>query len=162
MGVRCIEHILILTHDPAGTRDWWCEILGLREGPHPDFGFPVHWLYIGEQDVVHIGQANYSQHQNRYLSNLGGEGAAGGTGALDHVCFNCEGIEEFVRRLEANGVDYVERQANGQALHQLFCRDPINGIKVELNFAAAEAQRAGRKPTRTAADAERGRAAARG
>jgi hypothetical protein len=36
------EHILIPTHDPAGTRDWWCQTLGLREGDHPDFGFPVH------------------------------------------------------------------------------------------------------------------------
>jgi hypothetical protein len=70
------------------------------------------------------------------------------------VCFNCEGIKEFVARLEANGVEFKERQANDGALFQLFFRDPINGIKVELNFAAAEAERAGREPTRTAADAK--------
>jgi hypothetical protein len=29
-------------------------------------------------------------------------------------------------------------------LYQLFLREPINGIKVELNFAAEEALRAGR------------------
>jgi catechol 2,3-dioxygenase-like lactoylglutathione lyase family enzyme len=69
MGVRFMEHILILTQDPAGTRDWWCQTLGLREGDHPDFGFPVHWLYIGDQDVIHTCQANYSDHQNRYLAN---------------------------------------------------------------------------------------------
>jgi hypothetical protein len=46
-----------------------------------------------------------------------------------------------------------ERQARDQALFQLFVRDPINGIKIELNFAAEEARRAGRRPTRTAADA---------
>jgi hypothetical protein len=38
-------------------------------------------------------------------------------------------------------------------------RDPINGIKVELNFAAEEARCAGRQPTRTAADAKEQRAA---
>jgi hypothetical protein len=43
-------------------------------------------------------------------------------------------------------------QAHNQALFQLFLCDPINGIKVELNFAAEEARRAGRRPTRTAAD----------
>jgi hypothetical protein len=83
MGVRFMEHILILTQDPAGTRDWWCQTLGLREGDHPDFGFPVHWLYIGDQDVIHIGQANYSDHQNRYLANREGGGAAPDTGAID-------------------------------------------------------------------------------
>jgi catechol 2,3-dioxygenase-like lactoylglutathione lyase family enzyme len=153
MGVRFMEHILILTPDPDGTRDWWRDVLGLREGDHPDFGFPVHWLYAGDQDVIHIGKANYSQHQKEYLSNVEARGAGPDTGAIDHVCFNCEGIEEFVARLEANGVEFKERQANEGALFQLFFRDPINGIKVELNFAAAEAERAGRRPTRTAADA---------
>ncbi|MGH6897807.1 MAG: VOC family protein [Geminicoccaceae bacterium] len=154
MGLRFMEHILILTPDPDGTRDWWRDVLGLREGDHPEFGFPVHWLYIGDQDVIHIGKANHSQHQSRYLSNVEGKAAEPGTGAIDHVCFNCEGIEEFVARLEANGVEFSERQANDGALFQLFFRDPINGIKVELNFAAAEAERAGRKPTHTAAGAE--------
>jgi len=153
MGLRFLEHILILTHDPGGTRDWWCETLGFSEGPHPDFGFPVHWLYIGEQDVVHIGKANYSRHQNQYLANREGARGAADTGAIDHVCFNCEGLLEFVRRFEARGVEFSERQANGQALFQMFLRDPINGIKIELNFAADEAARAGRRPTRTAADA---------
>ena len=153
MGVRFMEHILILTPDPDGTRDWWRDVLGLREGDHPDFGFPVHWLYVGDQDVIHIGQKNHSDHQNRYLANVEGPGAARDTGAIDHVCFNCEGIAGFVQRLEAHGVAFQERQANDGALFQLFFRDPINGIKVELNFAAAEAARAGRKPARTAADA---------
>jgi hypothetical protein len=127
----------------------------LREGDHPDFGFPVHWLYIGDQDVVHIGQADYSRHQSEYLANREAAGAAPDTGAIDHVCFNCAGLEEFVQRFEASGVEFSERQADDQALFQLFVRDPINGIKVELNFAAAEAKRAGRRPGRTAADAAR-------
>ena len=67
MGLNFMEHILILTHDPDGTRDWWVKNLGFRSGDHPEFGFPVHWLYIGDQDVVHIGKANFSEHQNEYL-----------------------------------------------------------------------------------------------
>jgi hypothetical protein len=99
-------------------------------------------------------QGNYSQHQNRYLSNVEGKRAAPEAGAIDHVCFNCEGIEDFIARSEKNGVAFSERQANDQALFQLFLRDPINGIKVELNFAAAEAARAGCRPTLTGADAK--------
>jgi hypothetical protein len=30
MGVRFLEHILILTDDPAGTRDWWCQTLKVK------------------------------------------------------------------------------------------------------------------------------------
>jgi catechol 2,3-dioxygenase-like lactoylglutathione lyase family enzyme len=159
MGLRFMEHMLILTDEPEATRDWWVNALGFREGDHPEFGFPVYWLYIGDQDVIHIGKKNHSEHQNAYLATPSddparvGRGEAGSTGPLDHVCFNCEGIEEFVERLEANGVDYSERQAHNQALYQLFFREPINGIKVELNFPAAEAQRAGRQAARTAGGA---------
>ena len=59
MGLRFLEHVLILTHDPEGTRDWFCDNLGFRNGDHPDFGFPVYWLYIGDQDVIHIGKARH-------------------------------------------------------------------------------------------------------
>ena len=28
MGLKFLEHVLILTHDPEGTRDWFCKNLG--------------------------------------------------------------------------------------------------------------------------------------
>ena len=151
MGLKFMEHILILTHDPEATRDWFCDNLGFRSGYHPEFGFPVYWLYIGDQDVVHIGKAKHSDHQNTYLStpsdkaneDYSGAGAPG-SGRIDHVCFNCEGIEEFVDRLSSNGVEFSERKAHNSDLFQLFMREPVNGLKVELNFSAEEAKKAGR------------------
>src|SRR5258708_2622087 len=119
MGVRYLEHFTILTDDPDATRDWWCKALDLAEGAHPEFGFPVHWLYIGDRDVVHIGKRQFSEHQQRYLATPGAPAAgpvSAGTGPLDHVCFNCDGIEEFIARLERHGIAFSERQAHGQAL----------------------------------------------
>jgi catechol 2,3-dioxygenase-like lactoylglutathione lyase family enzyme len=160
VGLRFLEHILILTHDPQATRDWFVECLGFREGPHPEFGFPVHWLYIGEQDVIHIGQARHSTHQDSYLKAAGDrEGddfaAAGapGSGRIDHVCLNCEGMAEFIQRLGAQGVAFSERKAHGSKLYQLFLREPVTGIMVELNFAWDEAERLGRVPAWTDAGA---------
>jgi len=147
MGLRFLEHILILTDHPEETCAWWVENLGFRSGDHPDFGFPVFWLYIGDQDVVHIGKRNHSDHQNEYLSAPDAgvtERVGGGTGSIDHVCFNCEGIDEFIERFDRNGVSFSERQAHSQAFHQLFFWEPINNIKIELNFAAEEARLAGR------------------
>jgi catechol 2,3-dioxygenase-like lactoylglutathione lyase family enzyme len=159
MGLRFLEHVLILTDDPDATRDWFVRNLGFRSGPHPDFGFPVHWLYIGEQDVIHIGHARHSQHQDSYLATPSDRGqdfsAAGalGSGRIDHLCLNCEGMEEFIARLSANGVEFSERKAHGSSLYQLFMREPVNGIKIELNFAWHEAQRLGRVPAWTDAGA---------
>ncbi|CAN5259013.1 VOC family protein [soil metagenome] len=158
MGLKFMEHILILTHDPEGTRDWFVKNLGFRDGYHPEFGFPVYWLYIGDQDVVHIGKAKHSEHQNQYLSTPGDQkdvdyAGAPGSGRIDHVCFNCEGIEEFVERLNRNSVEFSERKAHNSDLYQLFMREPINGIKVELNFAAHEAIATGRVPSFTSTGA---------
>ena len=125
MPLKFMEHILILTHDPEGTRDWFCNNLGFVSGYHPEFGFPVYWLYIGEQDVVHIGKAKFSDHQNTYLSTPQDEahqdysgGGTLGSGRIDHVCFNCSGMLEFIERLNKNGVDFSERKAHNSNLYQ--------------------------------------------
>ena len=156
MGLRFLEHVLILTHDPEGTRDWFCDNLGFRSGDHPDFGFPVYWLYIGAQDVIHIGKARHSAHQDTYLQTPSDQAgmdyaAAGalGSGRIDHLCLNCDGMGEFVERLTRRGVVFSERKAHNSNLYQLFMREPINGIKVELNFAWEEAVKMGRVPAWT-------------
>jgi 4-hydroxyphenylpyruvate dioxygenase-like putative hemolysin len=76
-------------------------------------------------------------------------GGSLGSGRIDHVCFNCSGMLEFIERLQKNGVDFSERKAHNSNLYQLFMREPINGIKVELNFSAQEAILAGRAPSWT-------------
>jgi hypothetical protein len=80
-------------------------------------------------------------------------GGAPGSGRIDHVAFACEGLEEFAQRLTANKVEFSERKAHGAPVYQLFMREPVNGIKVELNFSAEEAIRAGRVPEWTNAGA---------
>ena len=94
----------------------FCQNLGFRDGYHPEFGFPVYWLYIGDQDVIHVGKAKYSEHQIAYLSTpddskpVDNSAGALGSARIDHVCFNCEKIEEFLEFLESA----LSRKANGE------------------------------------------------
>jgi catechol 2,3-dioxygenase-like lactoylglutathione lyase family enzyme len=122
----------------AATRDWYVKVLGFAEGAHPDFKFPVCWLYIGATDVIHIteGGANVSENRKRYLGQQ--SQAAEGTGVIDHVAFRCTGLREMMAHLAKNGIEFRKRQVDDQGLYQLFLMDP-NGIKVELNFASSEA-----------------------
>src|SRR5713101_3274169 len=55
MPLSRIEHYLIAADDMERTRDWYRDVLGMEEGWHPDFGFPVCWMYLEGKDVVHIG-----------------------------------------------------------------------------------------------------------
>jgi len=139
MPLRHIEHVLIQTTDMAATRDWYVRVLGFRVGPNPDFKFPVCWLYLGDQDVIHVteGGGQVSENRKRYV---GQESAATqGSGVIDHVAFRCAGLAQMLEHLTTLGVPFKRRQVDDQGLYQLFMFDP-NGVKVELNFANSEAR----------------------
>ena len=140
MPLSHIEHILVAADDIDATRDWYARVLGMKSGPHPDFGFPVHWMYLGERDVVHIGPSARAAGdiQKKYLGRTS-QGSAAGTGAIDHIAFRATGLRGMLEHLKKEKVAFSQRRANGQALFQLFFLDP-NGIKVELNYDAAEAE----------------------
>jgi len=139
MPLSHLEHYLIQAEDLEATRDWYVRVLGMREGPHPDFGFPVYWLYLGERDVLHMtqGGAKVSAARKRYLGQE--SEATRGSGVIDHVAFRATGLAETIAHLRRHGIEFKERQVDDQGLYQLFLLDP-NGVKVELNFAAAEAK----------------------
>jgi catechol 2,3-dioxygenase-like lactoylglutathione lyase family enzyme len=140
MPLSHIEHFLVAADDIDATRDWYARVLGMTSGPHPEFSFPVHWMYIGEVDVVHIGPSakNASENQKKYLGRTS-QGSEQGTGAVDHIAFRASGLRDMIKHLNDLNIPFQQRRANGQALYQLFFFDP-NGIKIELNFDGAEAE----------------------
>ena len=139
MPLSHLEHFLIQTADIEATRDWYVNVLGFREGPHPDFKFPVVWLYLGEQDVVHLTQGgkNVSENRKAYLGQQ--SEALHGSGLVDHMAFRCTGLHDMMAHLQKNKVEFRKRMVSDQGLFQLFLLDP-NGVKIELNFSNAEAQ----------------------
>ena len=139
MPIMRIQHFLVTADDIDATRDWYARVLGMRSGPHPDFGFPVHWMYLGDVDIVHIGPSakNANEIQKKYIGRTS-QGEGKGTGALDHIAFRATGLRVMLEHLRKEKVPFTQRRANGQALFQVFFYDP-NGIKIELNYDAAEA-----------------------
>ncbi len=139
MPLHHLQHFLIQTADLQGTVKWYVDVLGLREGPHPDFKFPVAWLYLGDNDVLHLteGGANVSDNRMRYLGQQ--STATEGSGVIDHVAFRATGLKDMMQHLSDKGVSYTRRQVDAHGLFQLFLMDP-NGVKVELNFDNAEAE----------------------
>lgn len=140
MPLSHIEHFLVASDDIDASRDWYARVLGMKSGPHPDFGFPVHWMYLGDVDIVHIGPSarQAGEIQKKYLGRTS-QDAGSGTGALDHIAFRATGLRQMLEHLKREKIAFTQRRANGQALFQLFFHDP-NGIKIELNYAAHEAE----------------------
>ena len=138
MGLEYLQHFLIQTADLRGTADWYVDVLGMREGPHPDFKFPVVWLYLGDADVLHLteGGAGISEQRKQYLGQQ--SEAVDGTGVVDHVAFRANGLKAMLEHLTAKTVTYTTRQVSEHGLFQIFLFDP-NGVKIELNYENSEA-----------------------
>lgn len=119
-----MNHFTIAAEDRTATLDYYCGLLGLREGQRPDMGFAGAWLYAGgEQALLHI-------YWDRPLPSQR-------TGVIDHMAFTASDLKAVKARFDAAGVRYDLRRQAQSGTWQLFSHDP-NGARVELDFDAAE------------------------
>ena len=123
--IHAMNHFTILAQDREATLDFYCGLLGLREGWRPPFDFPGAWLYAdGPEAILHVifGRALPQPPE----------------GVIDHMAFSARDLRGTKARLDARGLSYDLRRLPGGGVWQLFTFDP-NGSRVELDFDAAEA-----------------------
>ena len=131
MPLTQLEHYLVLTDDLEGTRDFYRDALGLREGARPPLGFPGYWLYVGDVPCIHIAEWNtYRAHS--IAAGISVTAPAPGTGPLDHIAFNAVDLSAVKARLAAQKIEYSVNEVPKAGLIQLFLKDP-NGVKIEIN-----------------------------
>lgn len=129
MGVTGLDHYALLCTDPERTSRFYTEVVGLTAGPRPPLSFPGVWLYAGSEPIVHV--------------IFGKDITSKSTGAVDHLAFKVQGrVEEALRRLKANRIEYTARTIERTGVVQVFFRDP-DGVGVELNFQPERAEAAG-------------------
>jgi len=133
MALQHLAHCSIRTDKLAETRRFYIDVLGLAEGPRPNFPFPGVWLYLDGRDVIHaIGiDPDDKAGLEGYLGDRQGE--ASGTGSFDHVAFVARDVSSVKARLEAHDLPFRQRTVPGMDLEQIFVIDP-NGVTIELNF----------------------------
>ena len=108
------------------VREFYCGVLGLKEGFRPALSSAGHWLYGGGKPLVHLSRAP-APHANS-------EG-----GSLDHVAFRVQDGAAFRERLELSGISYRSSQVEELELVQFFLRDPAgNGIEVNYFYGGKE------------------------
>jgi catechol 2,3-dioxygenase-like lactoylglutathione lyase family enzyme len=123
MALTQLNHMTVRTDDLEGTRDFYKDLLGLKNGPRPPLGFPGFWLYAGDDPVVHLVPK----------SNGIGGGPSADTGNFDHVAFTAEGFDAMRESLRRRGIKFHEQQVPATPIRQIFLEDP-NRVMIELNF----------------------------
>jgi catechol 2,3-dioxygenase-like lactoylglutathione lyase family enzyme len=131
MTVKTLDHINIQTRDMAGTIRFYQDLLGLVAKTAPRRK-PAErqWLYAGERALIHL---NLFGTDNTYKREVV---PGGTTGAIHHVAFECDGLDDMVARLEAMGLRFERAELPEIRLTQLFVVDP-NNVLLELNFRHA-------------------------
>lgn len=127
MQVTGMNHFTILAADLAITQRFYEEMLELKSGYRPPLGFPGAWMYCGDQAVLHI-------IAGRPLPEPRG-------GVLDHMAFSGQNLPGVLEKLRARNMKYDLRRQPDTSVWQLFFFDP-NGARVEIDFAASEAETA--------------------
>jgi catechol 2,3-dioxygenase-like lactoylglutathione lyase family enzyme len=126
MPLTQLNHVTVRTDDLEGTRDFYQDVLGLKDGPRPPLGFPGYWLYCGEMPVIHLVPKT---------NGIGG-GPSPDTGNFDHVAFTAANFDDMRSRFKELGIKFREQEVPSARIRQLFLEDP-NKVMVELNFPGA-------------------------
>ena len=107
-------------------RRFYCDVIGLEEGPRPPFRSRGHWLYGGGRDLMHLTVAEEAA-----------DASPRDSGWFDHYAFAACDVTATRARLDAAGVAYEVDEVPARGEVQLFLTDPA-GVGVELNFATAQ------------------------
>lgn len=118
--IRCMPEQL------EGLKTFYGNVLGMQPGPRPAFDFPGHWLYVGEQAVVHLAAIVRVDHPAHAASS-----------GFDHVSLHARGLDGTRQRLKDLGIAFEDVPVPGWPLQQIFLRDPV-GSRIELTFEVPE------------------------
>ena len=108
-------------------KHFYCDIVGLHQGPRPPFPDFGYWLYAGDDPIVHL-----------YVAADGEERRMDVTTTFDHIAFNCVNQAEMEAALRRSGIQFRREIVPRTNQVQFFVRDPA-GNNVELNFSESSA-----------------------
>jgi glyoxylase I family protein len=108
-------------------RDFYCDVVGLRQGDRPSFRSFGYWLYAGEKDVLHLSECSPSENRATHTATT-----------FDHAAFTCDNAAFMEARLNQHQISFQVRLVEQTATRQIFFKDPA-GNGVELNCPANSA-----------------------
>ena len=101
-------------------KDFLCNVLNLTEGFRPNISGFGYWLYSGEDALFHLSESDrHTNSENPYF--------------IDHVALQMSGLDDFVNKLEDEGIKYHRMYQAQTYVTQIFMALP-SGVKIEIDF----------------------------
>ena len=118
-----LHHVSVCVSDLTRAKHFYAEVLGLRELPRPDLGFPGAWYAVGTAQELHLIVHPPSKTMRRTPEIDGRDG---------HFAFRVPSYDETLARLRAHGVPLIESPMNKTPWAQIYVADP-DGNVIEFN-----------------------------
>lgn len=126
MQIEKLDHVNLRTTRMPEMIAWYETVLGLENGPRPDFGFPGAWMYAGAHAVVHLVQIDGPE-------STGSENAL----KLEHFAFIASGASDFEALLKNRDETYRRIENVGTGLVAFNVWDP-DGNHIHVDFPTTE------------------------
>ena len=116
--ILSINHIQLVAEKDLviQLRDFYCNVVGLTEGFRPAFERFGFWLYINDNDVVHL------------ITPKEGDDRSPCKSSYDHVAFKAGDYEGVLKKLKTLNIPFEEKSIPGMTAHQIFLKHLHNHL----------------------------------
>lgn len=117
-----IHHVSLPVTNLKKAKQFYGEILGLKEIERPPFDFPGAWYQIGDQQlhlIVH-NDAKTLRNSNHIDTRDG------------HLAIRVKDYHETLEFLKQKQIEIVEQPNSTSGFAQIFCKDPDHNL-IEFN-----------------------------
>ncbi len=122
-----IDHITLIISDIERTRHFYCELLGMRQVPRPDFDFPGLWLNPTDPEPGEPVRALIHATVESDLAGKSGWGdqAVKSLSRGHHFAFEVEDASSACEQLRSQGVTIaIEPRQRPDGPTQFYVQDP--------------------------------------
>jgi catechol 2,3-dioxygenase-like lactoylglutathione lyase family enzyme len=122
IAVESLHHVGICVTDLARAKQFYSEVLGLREIPRPPFDFGGAWYQLGDGELhLIVHPATRTLRGTRDIDARDG-----------HLAIRVRSYDETLQHLRSHGIECLERRRNVTPWAQIYVTDP-DGNVVEFN-----------------------------
>lgn len=111
------NHITFQVSNLKESLNFYVDFLGLKLARRPKFDFPGAWIFINDEQLIHLieGEVDYVISGKR----------------SNHIAFNVSDLDELVEKLKESDYRYHGPKARVDGFIQLFVQDP-DGYYIEF------------------------------
>lgn len=128
MKIKLLEHVNLRTNDILRLEEWYCKVLGLKDGYRPPFATNGRWLYAGDIPMVHLLEITGQRECD--------------DPTMEHFAMRAAGLEKFLETLKDMSIPYRTVRVPELRVFQVYISDP-DGNNMHIDFAPEEADQLG-------------------